>query len=191
MNVQPGVVVNGWRVLCPTTEQKTKRGDSNFHNLRVWLLECEECGARIRRVARTIMRSSTKPQHMGACSHPLVDESRRFSDDHVCRELLRIRGGGFNLREIGWLMGISHERARQIEEAALSKLRKLPPEALENLRDLWRAIEDKPGERTEPETGDNVDCAEFTRAFYRMCRKHGYPVDDKRIRRRWAQGQIG
>ena len=61
-------------------------------------------------------------------------EASTLPADGVCRKCrgeesaraARIVPGGMTLEEIGAKLGITRERARQIEESALTKLRRLP-----------------------------------------------------------------
>lgn len=93
------------------------------------ILECVECGARIERSPRALlsMRShghvvGSGRHGFGQCSHPAVDEARRYNEDLPCRLLVH-RFGPMTLDEVGQAMGFTRERARQIEEKALRHLR--------------------------------------------------------------------
>lgn len=174
-----GRVVNGWRGLRRTGPVTANARDQQ------WLLECARCGARVIRTTGTIRSASRSAGQMGRCTHPMVDEARRFSEDGIARFLVATHRE-LTLKAIGQAMGISHERARQIEEAALGKLRELPPEALEHLREAWQSLDDDRHEPVYPDTPDIGDIEAFRKAFLRMCRKHGYRADDRGARVRWA-----
>jgi hypothetical protein len=66
-------------------------------------------------------RSSSKPvvEHEGS----LVDGRRRFADDQHAVSAVLCKPDGMEHHEIGDLVGVGRERIRQIEEAALRKLR--------------------------------------------------------------------
>lgn len=51
-----------------------------------------------------------------------TNDAVRFEDDRVCRDLVAANPDGMNLAEIGEALGVTRERARQVEAIALQKV---------------------------------------------------------------------
>lgn len=172
-----GYEVNGWRVIAPTTRRKGTAHNKPHPGDRIWLLECPECWGRVSRTANVIIGGDLV--QMAPCTHPAVDESTPFAADPVAKRIVHWRGEQ-SLEEVGEAMHISRERVRQIEVKALRKLRALPPEVLKNLRAIWQAIEERPGDRTVwPEEVGYVEHDEIRDAYVKFAEERGLPVTRK------------
>lgn len=85
---------------------------ASLHTPAGWVYElrCAECqGKHFRRAAAA-----------GAIVHP----SLRYEDDVACQLLVNAHPDGLTLDEVGRALGLTRERVRQIEAAALAKLRR-------------------------------------------------------------------
>ena len=92
----------GWRFI-------ERRGD------RVQL-ECIACGARADR-----SYDHYRHLHLPRCAHPLVDEATPYDEDVICQHLVQTCSP-MSLADVGRCIGVTRERARQIEVRALRKL---------------------------------------------------------------------
>ena len=109
----------GWRVV-----------DSDYDDVRgvhrpqggtvgveqVALLECIECGA-----YEVHSWKQVQYRAISRCPHPMVDNATEYELDEICQSLVWGQGG-MNLEEIGAVLDLSRERARQIQNEALEKL---------------------------------------------------------------------
>lgn len=101
-------VESGWRIAA----RRLEVGQVSLE------LECWECLARIVRSQTHVIHGRLRP-----CHHPAADDATPFLEDVPCRLLVR-RFGPMSLDEVGQALGVTRERARQIEFAALRKLRR-------------------------------------------------------------------
>ncbi len=71
-----------------------------------------------------------------------IDSTTPYENDLDCQALVEANPDGMTLEQVGEVLGLTRERVRQIEHAALEKIKRARRRALFNARDsFWHALD--------------------------------------------------